>query len=183
MGEPAGRGAGIAGHWGEWRQTPTANWRYNSAQPRKTANEKFVSGNVDLYRQAASGSLSHGATPDAGGGNGVGIFCSSPNFFTFGTKTSGTGVKHYIWLTNEDVKVTLHPYRLSLNPTVYATLQLLRKTRQKTAKYPLVRSETRSFSFSGQTTLFTEDNVFVGKMLDRMIVALVDSRAFNGDLE
>ena len=28
-----------------------------------------------------------------------------------------------------------------------------------------------------------EDNVFVGKVPDRLIVVLVDSRAFNGDVE
>ena len=57
------------------------------------------------------------------------------------------------------------------------------KTKQRMAKYSVVRSEIQSFSFDGRTTKFTEDNVFVGKVPDRMIVALVDSRAFSGDVE
>ena len=109
------------------------------------------------------------------------LFCNAPEFFIYDTKTSGTGVKRMATLTNADVKATLHLCRVSLNSTVYASLKAERKTKLKTAKYPVVRNEIRSFSFDGRTTKFTEDNVFVGKVPDRMIVALVDSRAFNGD--
>ena len=111
------------------------------------------------------------------------LFCNAPEFFMYGTKTSGTGVKHMVTLTNTDVKATLHLCRVSLNPTVYASLQAEQKTKRKTAKYPVVRSEIRSFSFDGRTTKFTEDNVFVEKVPNRLIVALVDSRAFNGNVE
>ena len=46
-------------------------------------------------------------------------------------------------------------------------------------RYPVVRSEIRTFSFDGRTT---QDNVFVGRFPDRMMVGLLRSNAFNRDM-
>ena len=48
---------------------------------------------------------------------------NSPNFYTFSTLTSGTGVKRYVMLREQDVDITLHLCRLSLNPDIYSSLQ------------------------------------------------------------
>ena len=162
----------------------TAEWLHNSAQPLKTATVKFHSGQVvSLIVHPHLEAFHTGRLLVPGLEMVLELFCNSPDFFIFGTKTSGTGVKRMITLDQTDLKVTLHLCRVSLNPTVYAALQAERKTKRKTAKYPVVRSEIRSFSFDGRTSRFTEDNVFLGKMPDRVIVAMVDSRAFNGDVE
>ena len=50
-------------------------------------------------------------------------------------------------------------------------------------RYPVVRSEIRTFSLDGRTTQWEQDNVFVGRFPDRAIVGLLHSNAFNGDLE
>ena len=78
---------------------------------------------------------------------------------------------------------TVMPLPLSLNPSVYSALQAKRKVKEQWANYPVVRSEIRKFSFDGRTIKFMEDNVFVGRVPDWMIVGLLDSRGFNGDLE
>ena len=142
----------------------TAEWLHNSAQPLKTATVKFHSGQVvSLIVHPHLEAFHTGRLLVPGVEMVLELFCNSPDFFIFGTKTSGTGVKRMITLDQTDLKVTLHLCRVSLNPTVYAALQAERKTKRKTAKYPVVRSEIRSFSFDGRTTRFTEDNVFLGK--------------------
>lgn len=69
--------------------------------------------------------------------------------------------------------------RLSLKPDVYAYLETQRKVGEKWAKYPVVRSEIRTFSFDGRTTKWTQSNLFLGKAPQRMIVGLSDSTAFS----
>ena len=54
---------------------------------------------------------------------------NSSDFYTFSTLTSGTGVKRYVTLREQDVDITLHLCRLSLNPDIYASLEGQRKLR------------------------------------------------------
>lgn len=81
------------------------------------------------------------------------------------------------------MNVTFHLCRLSLNPDVYASLESQRKLQKKWTKYPVVRSEIRSFTFNRTTTKWIEDNLFLGKVPQRMIVGILDGTAFNGDKE
>ena len=50
------------------------------------------------------------------------------------------------------------------------------------ASYPTVRSEVRTYSMQGNLTRFDISNLFQNRIPDRLIVALLDSRAFNGDV-
>ena len=50
------------------------------------------------------------------------------------------------------------------------------------AKYPTVRSEIRTFNMMGTLARFDIPNLFQNRIPDRMIVGLLDSRAFNGDV-
>ena len=108
---------------------------------------------------------------------------NSPDFYTFSTLTSGTGVKRYVTLREQDVDITLHLCRLSLNPDVYSTLEGERKLRKQVVKYPMVNDQIRTFSFNGATTVWMEDNLFLGRVPQRMIVGILDSTAFNGAKE
>ena len=108
---------------------------------------------------------------------------NSPNFYTFSTLTSGTGVKRYVTLQEQDVDITLHLCRLSLNPDVYSSLEGERKLRKQVVKYPVVRDQIRTFTFNGATTVWTQDNLFLNRVPQRMIVGILDSTAFNGDKE
>ena len=108
---------------------------------------------------------------------------NSPDFYTFSTLTSGTGVKRYVTLREQDVDVTFHLCRLSLNPDVYSSLEGERKFRKQVAKYPVVRDQIRTFTFNGATTMWEQDNLFLNRVPQRMIVGILDSTAFNGTKE
>ena len=83
---------------------------------------------------------------------------------------------------NEDIKVTLLMRKVTLNASVYVRLQKERQLGKKIVRYPVVQSEIRTFSFDGRTTQWEQDNVFVGRFPDRVMVGLLPSDAFNGDM-
>ena len=53
---------------------------------------------------------------------------------------------------------------------------------KRIVRYPVVRSEIRTFSSDSRTTQWEQDNVFVGRFPDRAMVGLLHSNAFNGDM-
>ena len=112
------------------------------------------------------------------------LFLNYSQLFLFGTPDTTTSVHKKIpTLADDDIQVTLHLLKVTLNASVYSRLQKERQLgKNKTVKYPVVRSEIRTFSFDGRSTRFEQDNVFVGRVPDRVIVGLVDSRAYNGTL-
>ena len=65
---------------------------------------------------------------------------------------------------------------------VYRNLSVQRHNAKQMATYPTVRSEIRTFSMQGNLTRFDIPNLFQNKVPDLLIVALVDSRNFNGDV-
>ena len=77
--------------------------------------------------------------------------------------------KKFPAIHSEDIKVTLLMRKVTLNASVYVRLQ---KERQ-IARYPVVRSEIRTFSFDGRTNQWEQDNVFVGRFPDRVMVGLL----------
>ena len=103
---------------------------------------------------------------------------NSPDFYTWASLNDGT--KAYVRLREEDVDITLHLCRLSLNPDIYASLEGQRKLRKEVVKYPVVRDQIRTFTFNGATTVWQQDNLFLGKVPQRMIVGILNSTAFNG---
>ena len=115
-----------------------AGWAHNAVQPLKTASVRFRGGNIVTFIVRPHLVAYHtGRLLTPGVEMVLELFCNAPEYFIFGTKTSGTGVKQMVTLTNADVKATLHLCRVSLNSTVYASLQAERKTKRKTAKYPV----------------------------------------------
>ena len=106
---------------------------------------------------------------------------NSPDFYTWATINDGT--KQYVRLREQDVDITFHLCRLNLNPDVYASLEGERKLKEEVAKYPVVRDQIRTFTFNGATTTWMEDNLFLGRVPQRMIVGILDSTAFNGTKE
>ena len=117
----------------------TAGWAHNVAQPLKTASVRFQGGNfLTFFVRPHLEAFHTGRLLTLGVEMVLELFCNAPEFFMFGTKTSGTGVKHMATVANTDVKATLHLCRVSLNATVYASLQAEQKTKRKTAKYPVV---------------------------------------------
>ena len=99
-------------------------------------------------------------------------FCS-PNLFFNGVGEAGR-------LKEEDVKVRFHLCQLRLNETVYMNLAAQRHNEEAVAVYPTVRSEIRTFSMESTLSRFEIRDLFQNRVPDRMIVGLLDSRAFNG---
>lgn len=87
----------------------------------------------------------------------------NPNtVYLMGTPNKGTlNSKVFPSIKSGDIKVTLHMKKVSLNASVYAKLQKERQLGKKPVKYPVVRSEVRTFSFMGTSTRWEQDNVFV----------------------
>jgi len=99
----------------------------------------------------------------------------SPNLFFNGVRLVGR-------LVEGDVRLRFHLCQLCLNETIYKTLSAQRHSDKKLASYPTVRSEIRTFSMQGNLTRFDIPNLFQNRIPVRLIVGLLDSRAFNWDL-
>ena len=101
-----------------------------------------------------------------------------------GTPNKGTLTdKKFPAIHNEGVKVTLLMRKVTLNSSVYVRLQQETQMPKTIVRYPVVRSEIRTFSFDGRTTQWEQDIVFVGRFPDRVMVGLLHSDTFNGDLQ
>ena len=72
--------------------------------------------------------------------------------------------------------------KVTLNASVYVGLQKERQILKKIVRYLVVRSEIRTFAFDGRTSQWERDNLFVGRFLDGVMVGLLHSNAFNGDM-
>ena len=91
------------------------------------------------------------------------------------------GVGQTAKLKEQDIKIRLHLCQLRLNEALYMDLAHQRHNQGAIAVYPTVRSEIRTFSMDSTLTRFEIRDLFQNRVPDRMIVGLVDSRAFNGD--
>ena len=98
---------------------------------------------------------------------------NSPNLFLNGVGLVGR-------LLETDIQTQFHLCQLRLNPQVYKSISEKRHNQRDLAKYPTVRSEIRTFNMMGTLTRFDIPNLFQNRIPDRMIVGLLDSRAFNG---
>jgi len=98
---------------------------------------------------------------------------NSPSLFLNGVGKAGR-------LKEEDVKIRFHLCQLRLNETIYMNLVSQRHNQGAVAVYPTVRSEICTFSMENSLTRFEIRDLFQNRVPDRMIVGLLDSRAFNG---
>ena len=100
---------------------------------------------------------------------------NSPNLFLNGVALAGR-------LVEGDIRLRFHLCQLRLNETIHKTLSAQRRNYKQLATYPTVRSEIRTFSMQANLTRFDIPNLFQNRIPDRLIVGLLDSRAFNGDV-
>ncbi|XP_068739003.1 uncharacterized protein F54H12.2-like [Montipora capricornis] len=162
----------------------TAGWAHNDTNALKTATKLFYSNNkttMIMYPHVAAMRTRRLLVPRVE--IVMELFNNTPDFFLFGTKTSGTGVKKYVTLGREDIKVTFHLCRVNLNVSVGNALMTKIDVKRQMANYPMVKSQISTFSMDCKTTKWTEHQMFTGRLPDRLVVGLLDSKAFNGDLE
>ena len=100
---------------------------------------------------------------------------NGPNLFLNGVALAGR-------LMEGDVKLRFHLCQLRLNDAIYTSLSSQRHNEGAIAAYPTVRSEIRTFSMQGNLVRFDIPNLFQNRVPDRLIVGLLDSGAFNGDV-
>ena len=100
---------------------------------------------------------------------------NSPDLFL-----NGVGLKGR--LTENNIKVKFHLCQLRLNETVYNNFSEARHNERQVASYPTVRSEIRTFSMQGNQARFEANNLFQGRIPDRIIVGMVCKEAFNGNV-
>ncbi|CAH3134801.1 unnamed protein product, partial [Porites lobata] len=98
----------------------------------------------------------------------------------FWSMVAGTNTKK-LRFTESDIDMRFHLARLKLNDSIYNDLMLKTQNNAQKAVYPVVRSELRTFIWNSDNQLrFEEEDIFNGKVPQRVIVGIVDSRSFNG---
>ena len=78
------------------------------------------------------------------------------------------------------VSARLEMERVEMNPDLLN--EHADKLRKQNAVYPIRRPEIKTFSIPRGNTSITKENLFVGKLPRRLIIANVDSEAYNGKL-
>ena len=113
------------------------------------------------------------------------LYLNDSNLFLFGTLDTTTSVgKKIPTLGDNDLSVTLWMKKVTLNASVYSRL-LKERTLSKTKKvqYPVFRSEIRTYSFDGNSTRWSQANVFLNKVHHKVIIGLMNSTNYNGSLK
>ena len=103
---------------------------------------------------------------------GIQMYFNSPDLFL-------DGVGHAGRLLPEDIKVRLYLCQLRLNPSVYRALMSKMSVDRELVTYPTVRSEIRTFNMQGNQQRYECNNLFQGRIPNRLIVGMVLSEAFN----
>ena len=75
-----------------------------------------------------------------------------------------------------------HFCQLTMSAPLYKTLDTARHNRREVAKYPTVRSEIRVFSHAANQLEFNESNLYQGRIPDRLVVGLLHTLSYHGDV-
>ena len=100
---------------------------------------------------------------------------NSPDFFLNGVALHGR-------LTPQDLEMTFHLCQLTLSAPLYKTLDTARHSRREVAKYPTVHSEIHVFSHAANQLEFNEGNLYQGRIPDRLVVGLLHTLSYHGDV-
>ena len=113
------------------------------------------------------------------------LYLNDSNMFLFGTPDTTTSANKKIpTLGENDLFVILWMKKVTLNTSVYSRLQKERTlSKTKKVRYPVVRSEIRTYSFDGNNTRWSQDNVFLNKVPSKVIIRLLNSTNYNGSLK
>ena len=86
-------------------------------------------------------------------------------------------------LSADDIKVTLLLKKVTLNAKVYMDLQKRRTTGKTIVHYPVQKSDIRTFSIPQGQTRWEQDNLFLGRVPEDVVLVFMHSDAYNGDAE
>ena len=82
-----------------------------------------------------------------------------------------------------DIKVTLILKKVTLNAKLYLDLQKKRASGKTIVHYPVVKSDIRTFSIPQGQTRWEQDNLFLGRIPDEVVLVFMHTDVYNGDLE
>ena len=86
-------------------------------------------------------------------------------------------------LSPDDIKVTLLLKKVTLNAKIYMDLQRRRTSTKAVVHYPVVKSDIRTFSIPQGQTRWEQDNLFLGRVPEDVVLVFMNSEVYNGDLE
>ena len=85
-------------------------------------------------------------------------------------------------LAADDIKARLFLCQVRVNPDIYLELMGNLESGRQLAAYPTVRSEVRTYNIQRNTLHVEINNPFQNRLPNMVLIGLVDSRAFNGDV-
>ena len=85
--------------------------------------------------------------------------------------------------SSDDIKVTLLLKKVTLNAKVYMDLQRRRTSGKTIVHYPVLKSDIRTFSIHQGSSRREEDNVFLGRVPEDVVLVFMESEVYNGNAE
>ena len=85
-------------------------------------------------------------------------------------------------LQEEDIKLKLYLCQVKVNDNVYRELMSGVESGRQMVAYPTVRSEIRTYNIQNDTRHYEINNPFHNRLPNMVIVGLVESAAFNGNI-
>ena len=86
-------------------------------------------------------------------------------------------------LSPADIKVTLILKKVTLNAKIYMDLQKRRTSTKAIVHYPVQKSDIRTFSIPQGQTRWEQDNLFLGRVPEDVVLVFMHSEVYNGHLE
>ena len=112
------------------------------------------------------------------------LYLNDSSLFLFGTPDTTTSINKKIpTLGTDDLFVTLWMKKVTLHANVYDRLMKERSLSKRNVIYPVVRSDIRTYSFDGRSTRWSQDNVFLNKVPIKVMIGLMHSTNYNGNLQ
>ena len=105
------------------------------------------------------------------------MYFNSPDFWSF-RWTGATALR----LQEADIKLKLYLCQIKVNDSVYRELMSAVGSGRQMVTYPTVRSEIRTYNILNDTRHVEINNPFHNRLPNMVVVGLVESAAFNGDI-
>ena len=105
------------------------------------------------------------------------MYFNSPDFWSF----RWTGASS-LRLQEADIKLKLYLCQIKVNDSVYRELMSAVGSGRQMVTYPTVRSEIRTYNILNDTRHVEINNPFHNRLPNMVVVGLVESTAFNGDV-
>ena len=105
------------------------------------------------------------------------LYFNSPDFWSM-RYTGAVALR----LQEADIKLKLYLCQVKVNDSVYRELMSTVESGRQMVAYPTVRSEIRTYNIQNDTRQYEINNPFHNRLPNMVIVGLVESAAFNGNV-